>query len=188
MLNDVTFSTTAASVAARTISFSATDGFVSGTGSDTVDIIGQPVVGGTSGVTAKFYQSGSSQILDSGITVSDPNGASIGSASVTISVASELGTDTLSFNGTSNIQTFADGARITATYSNGLLNLHTTAGTATAADYQTALREVQYNSSGDPTNGGTDRSRTITWSVSDADFVNSAGATTASPSSQHRLS
>ena len=177
-LNEVTFTTTAASVTPRTISFSATDGLASGSGSDTVDILGQPAIGGTSGVSAKFYQnSGAPQILDNTITVSDPNGASITSALVTIDSAGELGTDRLSFNG-SNSQTFADNATITATYSNGFLNLLTTAGTASVADYQMALREVNYTSTGDPTNGGADRSRTISWSVSDADFVTSASATT----------
>ena len=148
-------------------------------GSDTVDIIGQPAIGGTSGVTAKFYQQRG---------VADPGQHHHGQRSQWRKHRQRVGDDQrrqrawhrqAEFQRHSNIQTFADGARITATYSNGLLNLHTTAGTASAADYQTALREVQYNSSGDPTNGGTDRSRTISWSVSDADFVNSAGATTA---------
>jgi microcystin-dependent protein len=175
-LNEVTFSTTAASVTARTISFSATDGLVSGSGSDTIDILGQPVIGGTSGASAKFYQSsGSPQVLDNAITVSDPNGVEISSASVTLS-GTFSANDLLADNGVTNGGTVL--GNIKATYNSATHQL-TLTGLDTAADYQTALREISYSFTGDPTNAGANQARTVSWFVSDADGTNSADVTTA---------
>ena len=43
----------------------------------------------------------------------------------------------------------------------------TLTGTSSVANYQAALESVTYNAGKNPTNGGTDTSRTITWQVSD---------------------
>jgi VCBS repeat-containing protein len=177
-LDEVIFSNTAASpsLTPRTIDFSATDvaGAQSDTGTDTVDVLGLPVVGGT-GNTVKFYQGGPATALDSVILVTDPNGDNITGATVTIGGTFSTG-DALADNGVSNGGTVLGG--ITASY-NSSTHVLTLSGSDTAADYQTALREVTYSFSGDPTDAGADKTRTIAWSVTDADAVTSAtGSTT----------
>ena len=135
-----------------------------------------PSIGGA-GNTIQYYQGGAATPLDSSITVTDLQGADISSATVTISTGFQSG-DTLSFNNGSPTQTFSDSATVSASQSGDVLTLTTTAGNATAADYQKALDSVTYSFSGDPTIGGTDRTRTITWSVTDADGQTSAAGST----------
>ena len=54
----------------------------------------------------------------------------------------------------------------------------TLTGNATIAQYQTALESVTYSfyRNGDPTNGGVDTTRTISWQVTDT-LATSAAAT-----------
>ena len=144
-----------------------------------------PTIGGT-GNTAQFYQipsNNSGIILDSEITVTDPN-VDITSATVTIS-SGYLSGDTLGFNNGTDTEHFGptagspEGSTITATQNGGVLTLTTTSGTDTASDYQNVLESVTYDFTGDPTDAGADKSRTITCSVTDADAVTSAtGSTT----------
>ena len=95
----------------------------------------------------------------------------------------ELSSDILSFNGGTNTETFSDGDHITATYSAGVLTL---SGTASVADYQAALDRVQFSttSNADPTNGGSDTSRTINWAVNDG--TSSSAASTSTLDTVHR--
>ncbi|HEY1748395.1 MAG TPA: DUF4347 domain-containing protein, partial [Xanthobacteraceae bacterium] len=135
-----------------------------------------PSIGGA-GNTIQYYQGGAATPLDSSITVTDLQGADISSATVTISTGFQSG-DTLGLDNGSATQTFNDNATITASQSGDALTLTTTAGNATAADYQKALDSVTYSFSGDPTIGGTDRTRTITWSVTDANGLTSVPGST----------
>ena len=141
-----------------------------------------PVIRGT-GNMVQFYQGGSAAIpLDSGITVTDPDGSDIASATVTITSASgaAVSGDTLAINNGNAIDTLGDGAVITASRSGDVLTLTTTSGNATAADYQQALESVTYSFNGDPTDGGAagDNTRTITWSVTDTDSLTSMASST----------
>ena len=135
-----------------------------------------PSIGGA-GNTIQYYQGGAATPLDSSITVTDLQGADISSATVTISTGFQSG-DTLSFNNGSPTQTFSDSATVSASQSGDVLTLTTTAGNATAADYQKALDSVTYSFSGDPTNSGADPTRTITWSVTDANGLTSVPGST----------
>ena len=87
------------------------------------------------------------------------DGSSTTVAGATVAISSGLlSGDTLNFMNQNGI---------TGSYNTGVLTL---AGTASVANYQTALDSVTYNFTllnGDPTNGGTDTSRTIDWSVTD---------------------
>ncbi|WP_246785212.1 DUF4347 domain-containing protein [Bradyrhizobium sp. S69] len=130
-----------------------------------VGMVQNPVVAGA-GNTVDFYQGGTAAAVDSGLTVSDPAGANISGATVTVSSGFASG-DTLTFNGGTNTETFTDGSKITATQSGGVLTLTTASGNATAADYQKALDSVTYNFAGDPTVGGADRTRTLSYQVTD---------------------
>jgi hypothetical protein len=173
-LSEVTFSSTAAplSIVPRSITFSATDGTVSGTAIETVDIHDQPVV--TAGATATFTGGGTAVTLESGLTLSDPSSMTLASATVTIGTGVQSG-DVLSFNNGTDTETFADGKTITAGFNSGVLTLN---GIASVADYQAALEQVQFSftANGDPTAGGGDTSRGITWQVNDG-TLNSVDAT-----------
>ena len=179
-LGSITFGTTSTTAGDRTIDWQVSDGSssngTSAIATSTVDVVVPPTIGGT-GNTAQFYQSQGSTgtPLDGGQTLTD--GVDIASATVTISTGFQSG-DTLSFDNGSATETFSDSATVTASQSGDVLTLTTTAGNATAADYQKALDSVTYSFSGDPTIGGTDRTRTITWSVTDANGLTSVPGST----------
>jgi hypothetical protein len=106
--------------------------------------------------TVDFYQGNGSVAVDSGLIVNDTG---INVTSATVSIGSFLSGDTLNF-------TTQNGISGNYNASTGVLSL---TGSATAAQYQTALESITYSFSGDPTNAGADKTRTVTWSVSDAD-------------------
>jgi hypothetical protein len=120
----------------------------------------------TAGAAATYAAGAAPVTLDATLTASDPNTNTLVGASVAIS-AGFAGGDTLSVA--------APQAGITASYnaSSGVLTL---TGSATIATYEAELDSVQYAGIGDPTVGGTDLSRTITWTIND-------GSTTASANS-----
>ena len=72
----------------------------------------------------------------------------------TVSIGGFLAGDTLGFTNQSGI---------TGTY-NSNTGVLTLTGSASLADYATALKSITYSSTaGDPTNGGTDPTRTLSW-------------------------
>ena len=117
------------------------------------------------GDTVQFYQNGAAIPLDSGFAVTDPAGANITSATVTI-------TDAGSFV-PGDVLSFTSQFGITGGYnpSTGVLSL---SGSASAADYQTVLDSITYAFTGDPTVGGTEHVRTVTYTVGDANSTGSA--------------
>jgi hypothetical protein len=172
-LDSITFSTNSTSAAQRSIDITVTDSVA--TSSDLTDHVNVhvPPTFGNTGNTVQFYQStGTAQLLDSAITVTDANGANITSASVSIS--NPVTGDTLQINGT-NSGTIA-GTSISYSFSGSTLSL---TGSDTATHYAAALEAVKYTFSGDPTNAGANKVRTVNWSVTDADSLTSAaGAST----------
>ena len=141
------------------------------------------VVGGA--VTFTGAATPSPAILDSSLTLTTDNFDPIASATVQFS-AGFLSGDTLSFGAVvgatvgasstggglvSETLTFTDGDTILAqfTQATGALKLTTSSATATTADYQAALRGIEFSdpSGVDPTNGGTDKTRSLTWTVVD---------------------
>ena len=147
-----------------------------------------PVV--TVGTPAPAFNGGRLPVtLDSGIAVSDPDSATLASATVTIGTGAQPG-DLLSFNNGTNTETFGDSHTIAASYSGGVLTL---TGTASVADYQTALSQVQFGfnpsvgggTAVDPTAAGTDLSRGIAWQVSDGFTLSATTGTTTSLTVNH---
>ncbi len=105
--------------------------------------------------------------------MNDPSGTSLKAAKITISGA--ISADQLGFLGGVNTQHFtATGDTLTATTAsfNAANDTYTfeITGTGTAAEYQTVLREVDYgvspNPGTDPTVGGTDTQRSVSWALS----------------------
>ena len=106
----------------------------------------------TAGASVTFVSGGSAAVLDSGLSVADvDSGGDLTGAIVKITSGFVAGDDTLSFTNQSGI---------TGSYSNGTLTL---SGTATLAQYQTALESIKFSTTS--TSAG---SRTIDWSVKDA--------------------
>jgi hypothetical protein len=114
----------------------------------------KPVV--TAGATLAYAENAAATIIDGTMTVSDVDDTQITGATATISAGLTVG-DLLAVTTLNGIS----GAYSSVT---GVLTL---SGTATLANYQTALRTVTYRStSEDPT--VTTGSRTVTWAVTDA--------------------
>ena len=151
----------------RTISFVVNDGLLdSTTSTSTVNVtaVNDPPVVSASGTVA-YTERGAATVLDAAITASDVDNQTL--AGATVSVASGLfAGDTLNFTNQNGIA----GSYNSAT---GVLSL---TGTASIANYQAALASVTFSSnSHNPTNYGSDTSRTISYVVNDGAANSSAG-------------
>ena len=98
-------------------------------------------------------------IVDSGITVTDPDSLTLTSATVTISGGYQAGQDILGF-----VNDGSTMGNISGSYSSGVLLLTSSSSTATVAEWQSALRAVTYTNSSETPNTST---RTISFVVND---------------------
>ncbi len=157
----------------RTLTWTVSDGVLaSAQATSTVSMSSPPVLAG--GADPTFVGGGPSVTLDGGITASDSN-ANLTGATVAIS-GGFLAGDTLGVADQNGIH----GSYNTAT---GVLTL---TGTASVANYQAALASITYGFSpgnGDPTGGGVDTSRTISWSITDG--VSSSNTLTSTLNTVH---
>jgi hypothetical protein len=171
-LESITFSAPGATLGARTIDWTASDGVASSTAvASTVTVHAVPTV--TAGATVTFTGGGPSVTLDGGLGVTDPSSATLSSATVTIGAGYRSG-DVL------NVGTLGG---LNVSYNNGVLTL---TGGGSLATYQTALDSISYSFSpgnGDPTAGDTDTSRTISWVVNDG--VAASGTATSTLDTVH---
>jgi len=116
--------------------------------------------------SAGYTENGAAVTLFAGIAIADVDDANMASAN--ISIGGFISGDTLNFINQNGI---------TGSYNSGTGILSLT-GTATKAQYQTALQSITFSSSSeDPTVNATATSRTIHWTVTDANF-NGVGAAT----------
>ena len=125
-----------------------------------------PVI--TAGATATFDGGSPAVVADAALTVSNSSSSTLVSAQVVISSGFNVG-DVLSV-GTPGV--------LSAAYNAGTLTL---SGTASLATYETALDSLEFGYSptdGDPTAGGGDTSRTLTWSVNDGVATSNAATST----------
>ena len=172
----------AAGETARTVSWTLVDATnATSAASTALDTVHKPPVV-TAGANVTYTGGDAPVPVDSTLTVTDSD--SIKSAAVAIT-GGLLSGDVLDFNKGTNTETFTDGATISASYANGVLTLTTMAGTANATDYQTALDLVRFSNTGDPTNGGTDTARTLTWTVLDTNAANNTGSATSTLNTVH---
>jgi hypothetical protein len=144
----------------RTISFAVSDGNSTSLAATTtvrIFAVNTPPTLGSGGNVVRYAEGDPAVAIDDGITVADPDDAVLVGATVAIVAGRVAGEDRL---------TFADQNGITGSYDagTGVLTLN---GTATLADYRTALRSVGYHNldEADPTT--TDR--TVTFVVDDGD-------------------
>jgi Hint domain/Domain of unknown function (DUF4347) len=118
------------------------------------------------GGTVTFSKGDAPVTLDPAVTITDESEPDLAGATVSIG-SGFLSGDTLNFTNQNGISGAYDGSTGTLTLS----------GIASVADYQAALQSVTYSFSGDPTDGGSDTSRTIDWAVSDGITTNTATST-----------
>ena len=170
-LDSIKFSSTASNPtlfgtdASRTISWTVSDGIISSTTPTTsVSIHAAYVNAGTT--AASFTGGGSPVLVDAGVVVGDTAGSNFTSATVTI--GGFVSGDTL---------TVGTPGGLTTSFNSGTLTL---TGSKSFATYQTALASITYafTSGGDPTNGGSRTSSTISWLVNDGTVASSAASTT----------
>ncbi len=160
----------AANDTTRTISFVVNDGVASSTAAtSTLDTVHVAPVVTPSGSIATFTGGGAAVPLDGALMVSDvDSNGNLAGATVSIG-AGFLSGDTLSFTNQNGITGSYDAVH-------GVLTL---SGTTTLANYQGALDSISFSftaASLDPTAGGGDTTRSISWSVNDG-VLNSAAAT-----------
>ena len=127
---------------------------------------------------------GMAVFLDQSIAVSDPTGI-VDEVNAWISSGFQIG-DILTINGSPLVNGSIDGNIVESGhtihyhYDNTISHtIDLTSGTATLADFDAALQLIQFSStSSDPTAGGTDTSRTITWAAHDSASATSPTVTT----------
>ncbi|OWT80568.1 MULTISPECIES: DUF4347 domain-containing protein [unclassified Achromobacter] len=152
--------------ASRTVSFVVSDGTKSSTGVTTTvtvtDIDQTPMIHGSNG-NATFTQGDNASstpiVIDGGITLSDLDNSTLTHADVVISTGYDSNGDLLLFTNDSSTM-----GNITGSYSNGVLALSSLNGTATIAQWQSALRSITYT---DTASAPGTTQRIISFSVSD---------------------
>jgi hypothetical protein len=151
---------------ARSISFVVNDGILNsnivGTSVAVIAVNDAPVL--TAGGTLNYTENDPASAIDTTLTVTDVDSTNITGATVQITGNYVNGEDVLSFTPAFGIT----GSFVAGT---GTLTL---SGTTTLANYQTALRSVQYaNTSDNPSTAA----RTVTWQVNDGGAVNNLSNT-----------
>jgi len=147
-LSAITFSTTSATTGNRTISFATNDGTKpSAAATDTVDVVGPPTITTDSGSAAFVAGDNTTSMpvaIDSGTTFSDGRASTAASATVAITGNLHGIEDVLGF--TNDGVTMGN---ISASYNaaTGVLTLTSAGATATIAQWQAALRAVDYTDS-----------------------------------------
>ncbi|WP_167383676.1 DUF4347 domain-containing protein [Bordetella genomosp. 12] len=170
-LRSVTYTDTAATptTATRTVSFAVSDGVKTSTAVTrdvTVTATDQtPVISSGSSGSASFVSGDNAQstpiVVDGGIVLSDLDNATLNTATVQIGTGFQSGEDVLGF--VPNASTMGN---ITGSYNaaTGVLTLISAGGTATLAQWQSALRSVTYTDTAVTPNAAT---RTISFTVND---------------------
>ena len=151
----------------RVVSWVINDGTansVAATSTITVAKVNDAPVLADAGATLAYTEGDSASVIDSSLTITDVDDSNIESATITVSSGYQSSEDVLAFSN-------ANGITGSWNSSSGVLTL---SGSATKANYETALESITYfnNETDDPNN----TNRTITWVVSDGDN-NSTGIT-----------
>src|SRR4029077_8383324 len=118
--------------------------------------------------TASWTEEGPATTLSSGASVSDPDDLNLSSATVAITGGTFAGdADVLTADTT--------GTSITASY-NSTTETLTLTGTDTLAHYQTVLDKITFSAGENPTNFGSDPTRTVTWVLTDPSGTANGGS------------
>ena len=118
-------------------------------------------VAADAGATLAFTEGDGASVIDATLTLTDVDDTNLDSATVQITGGHQSAEDVLGFTNQSGI---------TGSYNSGTGTL-TLSGSATKAQYETALESVTYNNTSDTPNTG---NRTVTWIVNDGDTGSTA--------------
>jgi hypothetical protein len=126
--------------------------------------------------SASYTEEGGAVTLSGGLVVLDPDDLKLSSATIKIAGGNFAGDgEVLSVNGVSNGT--IDSGSITVSY-NSTTETLTLTGTDALAAYQTALDDVTFLGGENPTNFGSNPTRTITWQVTDPSGTANGGSDT----------
>ena len=149
----------------RTVTWTVNDGassHSSASATSTIDVVNvnDPPTLGNVATSDSFTQNGGAVSLAPGASVTDPDDLTLVSATVSIAGGTFAGDGDV-------LTTDVTGLAITASY-NSTTETLTLTGTDTLADYQHALDSVAFSStSQNPTDYGSDPTRTVTWVLKD---------------------
>src|SRR5258706_374147 len=152
------------STAARTVSFAVNDGTLgSNTGASTVNVAAvDDASTPATGSTLNYTENGAASAINTTVTVTDLDNATLTSGTVSLTAGFASGEDVLSFTSVP-----ATMGNIAGVYNagTGVMTLISAGNTATLAQWQVALRAVQYsNSSDNPSTSA----RTVSFTVNDS--------------------
>jgi autotransporter passenger strand-loop-strand repeat protein len=140
-------------------------------GTDVTDVAG-PYVSGLA-ATASFTEEGAATTLSPSLSVADTNGNTLVSATVSISGGAFAGDGDV-------LATSTTGPSITASY-NSTAETLTLTGTDTLAHYQQVLDAVTFSAGENPTNFGSNPTRTVVWTLNDGSGTANGGAQISTP-------
>jgi hypothetical protein len=172
-LRSVTYSNanSATSTATRTVSFQANDGGAANNLSNvatrnvTIAVNGAPVL--NAGGTLNYTENNPPTAIDNTVTITDGDSPNLVGATAQI---------TGNCTSSEDVLTFTTQNGISGSYAAGTCTL-TLTGSSSVANYQAALRSVQYSNSSE--NPGT-TARTVTWQVNDGGAINNLSNTATS--------
>src|SRR5262245_27586216 len=120
---------------------------------------------------ATYTENGAAVTLSGNLTITDPDSATLDSATISISGGRFAGDGDV-------LAASVVGTSITASYNPSTETL-TLSGTDTLADYRAVLDSLVFSStSNNPTNFGSNTTRTVTWSANDGTFASVPQTTT----------
>jgi probable HAF family extracellular repeat protein len=131
-----------------------------------------PVLSGLTNAT--FTEEGGPVALSSNLTVSDPDVLDLASATVQITGGTFVGDGDV-------LASITTGTNITASYDNTTETL-TLSGSDTLAHYSQVLDAVTFTAGENPTNYGSNPTRTVTWTVNDGQASNNSSSATSTVS------
>jgi ELWxxDGT repeat protein len=122
--------------------------------------------------TASFTEEGGAVTLSNAVTITDPDDLHLASATVSIAGGTFANDhDVLSATGTASIAVSYNSATETLTL----------VGTDTFADYQAVLDTITFNAGENPTDYGSNPTRTLVWTVNDGSGTANGGAQVSTP-------
>jgi ELWxxDGT repeat protein len=128
-----------------------------------------PTLSNVAGVV-QFTEEGGAVTLSNAVTITDPDSVKLANATVSITGGGFTG-DVLSAAGTASISVSYNSATETLTLT----------GTDTFAHYQAVLDTVTFNAGENPTNYGSNPSRTLVWTVNDGSGTANGGSQVSTP-------
>jgi lipopolysaccharide export system protein LptA len=181
VLNSITFNagenpTDFGSAPTRTLTWTLNDGSTTSaaqTSTINVTFVNDAPTLSNVAASAQYTEEGGAVTLSNAVTVTDPDDLTLSSATVRITGGTFAGdADVLAAN--------TAGTNITASYNSATETL-TLTGADTLAHYQSVLDSVTFQAGENPTNFGSDPTRTITWQAMDASGTANGGSNTSTP-------